>query len=192
MAKTGRFEIVKVVRDGAMSSADFAEGRLVPCLILDCAIRQDVHDLIMIHQHQPPGDVISVWAKILGRKDVVYLGLEFLRPTPAKILIEFELSKHLMTVDGILETNAVMIQSSHFGASVVQTFDKPKILAEVTSEGLPFNWDSICRKEFCSRLRKEGMSKRQAIDAAGKAISESRKLWRTRHIPPRPKSASEK
>ena len=183
MISFGKYKFVRITRDGAMSHPGMVDGRLVPYLILDCSDNQDIHDLIMLHQDQPPGDVISTWVKAIGRNDVVYLELEFTRPTPAKFMIEFDLTKNLMIVDGILETNTVLIQSNHFGDSIVKSHDKPKILLEITSKGLPFNWDKLFRKEFQTRFRKDGLSKKEAIKGAEKAIEESRRWWKLRRSP---------
>jgi hypothetical protein len=69
-----------IVGEGAIGNPDIEHGRLIPVLVVDCADRPDIYELIMLHQGQSPGDVISTWAKNFLNTNFLYLLLEYERP----------------------------------------------------------------------------------------------------------------
>ena len=110
----------------------------------------------------------------------MYLLLEFKRPTPGRLLLEFNLTKHLFLVDGIFQSNAVYLQPNGHGAKVSEGLDKPKILAEICTDGAPFDWNTLLRKWAAKRFRKEGLTRTESKRVSLDFISEGRKMWKFR------------
>ena len=52
---------VRIVWDAAIATTIIGDGRLIPLLIIDASERPDVSELVRIHKHLPPGDVICQW-----------------------------------------------------------------------------------------------------------------------------------
>ena len=171
-------DFATVIGNGAIGSPGVADGRVIPVLILDCVERPDILDIVLFHQDKPPGDVVSIWAKHFFDSSVVYLDLEFKRPTPGKIIIKFDLRKNTLLVDKIFQANAVYIQPSNFGLKVADGINKPKILVEVHTSGAPFNWDSLCDKWTRKRLRQSGFSGKELKTAAIELIKQNRMFSR--------------
>jgi hypothetical protein len=71
---------VPIAGDAAIAQHGMGEGRMIPLLILDTTKRDDIDELIRIHEHLPPGDVNSQWGRIEHRRDrAISLILQFLR-----------------------------------------------------------------------------------------------------------------
>jgi hypothetical protein len=60
--------------------------------------------------------------------------------------------------------------------SLVTTLDKGKILVEVPSKEFKSEWDRIFQKQLRKKFRKEGLSRRDAKNAADGFIKEWRQL----------------
>ena len=180
MAKVRDSELIQIAGNGAVATPSVGDGRLIPYLLLDCQRRFDIHDLILNHQDQPPGDVMSSWAIARFDSNSVFLHLDFKRPTPANFFIQFDLSKHAMLVDGLMQSNVTYIQSNTVAKDVVDGGDKPKILIEIPSDKPPFVWDTLFEKLVRKQFRREGLKRAQAAEAAKMAIAVSRDFWALR------------
>jgi hypothetical protein len=170
-------KFVQVIGEGAIATRNVGEGRMIPYLLLDCAQRNDVHDLIINHDGQPPGDVISTWGSQRFSSKSVFLHLDFKRPTPANLWIQFDLRKHAMLVDGLMQSNAAYIQANTVAASTQEGLEKPKILIELPPAGGPFDWAKLYEKTLRKQFRREGQTRRDAAANAKVAIAVSRQFW---------------
>lgn len=180
MIKVRESEFVQVVGDGAIATPTVGDGRLIPYLLLDCSKRMDVHDVILNHQDLPPGDVVSAWGIARYNSNSVFLHLDFKRPTPAKFYVQFDLGKHAMLVDGLMQANAAYIQANTIATSTVDGINKPKIVIEIPSDGAPFAWDKLFEKLVRKRFKKEGLKRAHAAKSAKIAIAVSREFWAIR------------
>lgn len=178
--KIARVDSVQIVADAAIAVPDVGDGRLIPYLILGCDRRPDIADLIMAHQDQPPGDVVSVWAIARFDHDQIFLHLSFKRPTPGEFYIRFDLHKHGMLIDGIIQSNAAYLQADTVATSAADGIDKPKILIEVPDGGEPFDWEKLLERHVRKRFKKEGLKRADAAQSAKRAIEMSRQFWRLR------------
>lgn len=177
-------DFVQIVGDGMISAPHVGEGRMIPVMILDCQTRPDLYDLIMLHQDQPAGDVTSTWIKSLFSSDFVYLKLEFERPTPALAIIEFNLKKNAILVDGIVQSNSAYIQPNNHGSKVSEGFNRGSVLIEIPSEELPFDWEKLYSKQLKKKFKASGLNGSAALKAAHSAIKASRALWNIRRNNP--------
>ncbi len=70
------------------------------------------HSFCKLQSQVLPGDVGSVWPWRLLDSGHVYLMLDFQRPVPNKITVQFNVSRQGGLVSGILATRAVYLQPS--------------------------------------------------------------------------------
>jgi hypothetical protein len=173
-------EPIQVVGDGAIATPTVGDGRLIPYLLLDSRKRPDLRDLIMNHEDQPPGDVLSAWGIARFDSNFVFLHLMFKRPTPGEFYIEFDLRKHAMLIDGLMQSNATYLQANTVATSMSDGINKPKIIIEIPSDGAPFAWDKLFEKLMRKRFRKEGQKRVEAAKSAKLAIAVSRQFWALR------------
>jgi hypothetical protein len=168
-------DFLPIVADAAMAGP-FADGRMIPVLILDAAGRPEVEELIRVHQHLPPGDVVSAWGGS-GSDDEVVLLLEFERPIRANVNIRFSISRQGGLVDLIVRSGATYLQTGKPGDRLLNTMDSPRILVEVNALGFEPIWERLLMKQM-TRVFRQGtkLSKRQAAEAARQCIDEFREL----------------
>lgn len=165
---------LRIVSDGAIATGVIGDGRLIPVLVLDTTKRRDVDELIRVHQHFGPGDVVCMWGSITGSDDRVCLVLNFTRPTVTTIVLEFDVLKQGGVVDQIVTSHAVYLQSSRDGDHVSTALHRPKILVEVPDTGFFPIWDRILKRRVAMNMRRQGLSRRGAKQAAEQAIN----AWR--------------
>ncbi|MEC4685484.1 MAG: hypothetical protein VST71_07115 [Nitrospirota bacterium] len=171
--------LVKIVADAAVSSQGIIEGKLIPLVILETSNRPDIDEMVRIHQHLPPGDVVSQWGQIEGEKDKIALFLNFQRPAELSIILQFDIVNQGGLVDQILAARTLYIQPGREGDRLATTVDKPKILIEV-SDNFKEEWDRIFLKHIAKDMREKGLGRHQAKQAAQQFIEEWRKLGKFR------------
>lgn len=174
---------IQIVRDGAIAMPDLGDGRLIPVLIIDCDSRRDLYDMVMAHQDMPPGDVTVTWGRKLFSKKNVYLIIEFKKPAITEAIIEFDIAQYGGTADLIINARAFYFQPKDSGARVMEGLDKPKILIEVPYGAKLDDWDFILKNHLVKRFRKQGATKKEAVEAAKDHLEGLRKMsLRDRHI----------
>jgi len=164
-----------VTGDGAISTALWGEGRLIPVVIVDTSGNIDIQNLINVHQHTPPGDVVSTWALRRFDSDNIYLKLEFSRPVSTTTYIPFSLEKYASLVSGIIISRAMYLQPSDSGSCVSEGINKPKILIEISAvlEG----WEKLQKKSLIKKYRHLKHPKNEAIAMADEHIKRMTELW---------------
>lgn len=167
---------VKIVSDGAIAMPEIGDGRLIPVLILDCDLRRDLYDMVMAHQDMPPGDVTVTWARKIFSKKSVYLIIEFKKPAITEAIIEFDIAKYGGTADLIINARAFYFQPKDSGERVMEGLDKPKILIEVSYKAKLDDWDSILNSHLVKRFRKQGATKKEAVEAAKEHLEGMRRI----------------
>lgn len=174
-------QFVRVIGDGAFSDEKIQSGRLIPVLILDCSNRRDIADLIRLHKQTGPGDVVSTWAHERWPGKIIALHLKFLRPIPCEAMIRFDLPKQLSLIDSIIHNHACYLQASDFGPKLSEAFyNVPRILAEIPSGGLPFDWEKEYDNYLIQRFRSDGLDRHAAKAAARAAKATTREFFKFR------------
>lgn len=177
-----QIEPLRVIADGAVQTVDFAEGRLLPVLIIDTTARPDVEEHVRLHQGRIEGDVKTTWCKVPQAE--LALLLELSGPSATKALIGFDLSKQSSLVDHIVQSRGLYLQPGRPGDRVKDTFDKPKIIVEVAASGFDERWDKMFLEAIASRFVSSGLGRKMAKTAAREHIV----TWRqfTKHRIRRP------
>jgi hypothetical protein len=171
---------VAIVADATIASRGTVEGRLIPLLILDTSARPDIVELVRISGTQPPGDVRCQWGQIVGNDDSVSLILSFERPAELFMVLQFEIVRQGILVDQILNSHAVYIQPGKKGDRYITTIDNQRILIEVPDTHFQSEWDRLFLKHLVQDMRKNGLQRQQAKQAARSLIEELRQFGKFR------------
>ena len=149
------------VADAAIAAERFADGRLVPLLILDTTDRPDLEELVRIHEHLSPGDVECQWGA-LDPKEHISLVLLFKRPIESVAILDFDIVKQGILVDQILAAKLLYIQAGQVGDRFYKNPHAPKILVEIPDTGIRDYWDKIFHRHMTKHMRRSGLSRPQA------------------------------
>lgn len=171
---------VPIVSDGAIATHSVGEGRMVPVLVVDCAEKIELRDLIYAHKDSAPGDVNVTWAIPKRDKNKVALLLEFSRPSVLEVLLQFDVKKQGGLVDGILHAHALYLQPTESGIKVVEGLDKGKIIVEIPDTGFMDTWERIYSDSLAKTFKKSGFSKKEAKEAAEQHKGMLREIWSRR------------
>jgi hypothetical protein len=173
-------QVVRVVGDAAIATCSVGHGRLIPLIIIDTTNRPDLTEVIEVQTHFPEGDVIVQWACLPKRRDHIALLLKFQRPTERAAVIEFDIAKQGILVEHILQSKALYIQAGKAGDRLIHDLNRPKMLIEVPDTGIRALWDKLFFDAVVKLMRKDGLSRREAKEAARAAIGEIRELAKFR------------
>jgi hypothetical protein len=167
---------VPIVAEGAIVSAGVADNKLIAIVIIDTTDRPDIDELVRVHEHLPPGDVVVQWGALSGAKDSVALILKFKRPIETVVVLNFDLNAFGGTVDLIISSRALYLQPGRPGEKPSTTFGNPKILAEVPETGFREKWKAIKHDFLVKHFRNSGLTQRDAKSAATHLIEEFGKI----------------
>jgi hypothetical protein len=171
---------VPIVGDAAIAAAPIADGRLIPLLIIDTSDRDDLNELIRIHEHLPPGDVDFQWGVPPGSTDRVALVLSFKKPIETVAILEFDIVAQGILVEQILTAMVLYLQSGRPGDRLKTTPGASRIFVEVSDTGFRKHWDKIFLKRLTKEMKTKGLSNQQAKLAASTAIEEMRAIVQLR------------
>lgn len=172
--KSGAY--IPLIRDGAIANPDIGDGKLIPILILDCSNHPGFLNLVLVHQETPPGDVISRWGYSRFNKRFVELNLKFIKPVELEINIRFDLRTQPAIADSIVQSKSVYLQPNEYGGRVIDGIDKPKIVIEVPPQTKLPKWDSMLLKQIAIKMKKDGIGKKSAKDAAKQHLERIREF----------------
>jgi len=173
-----KLNTVRIIANGAIASKSFADGRIVPVLVVDCENNKELLQLIQMHEDTPPGDVSSIWGKKMFSSRYVFLKLEFLQPMKVLATLKFDLEKQADLVDMIIFARGFFLQPRESGDSVSEGINKPKISIEIPDgTTFPVNWDKLYKSKVVKKFRKKGFLKMEAKAMADEYISRMRDVW---------------
>jgi hypothetical protein len=172
--------LVRIIWDAAIATTIIGDGRLIPLLIIDASERPDVGELVRIHKHLPPGDVICQWGDLDVGDGKIDLFLRFERPAELVLILQFDIVSQGGFVDYILIAKAVYIQPGMQGDRIVTSMDNPRILVEIPDTGFQEEWNRMFHKHIFQDLRRKGLSRKEAKLAATRFIEEWQEFGRFR------------
>lgn len=162
-------ELFSIVDAGAIATEGHGNGRLIPVLYLNYKDNSAFENFIEIHEHFDSGDVDSTWAKDSKDKNLLFLRLDFKRPSSFFIIIKFEMDKHAPIIDNIIAAKGAYLQSKNLlGKPVSQTQEAARVIVEIPTELDVIDWNKTRKKIATKRIRKEGFSKKEAVELADK------------------------
>lgn len=171
---------IPLIRDGAIASSDIGDGRIIPVLILDCSNHPAFLNMVHIHQNTPPGDVVSRWGYSPFNKRFVVLKLNFIKPVELEVGIRFDLRTQPAIADSIVQAKSVYLQPSESGGRVIDGMDKPKIIIEVPPQTKLPKWDSMLLEQIAKRMKRDGIGRKSAKNAAKQYLARIRDITGTR------------
>ena len=133
--------------------------------------------MVHIHQNTPPGDVVSRWAYSPLNKRFVELKLVFKKPVELEIRVRFDLRTQSGIADSIVQAKSVYLQPNESGDRVIDGMDEPKVLIEVPPQTKLPKWDSMLLTQITKRLKKDGVSKKAAKNAAKQHLETIREFF---------------
>lgn len=167
---------VPIVADAAISTKAIGDGRLIPLVILDTTDRPDLDELMRVHEHVRPGDVVSQWATLQDSSARLGLLLSFKKPMEMTVLLAFDIAKQGGLVDQIIRTRGLYIQAGRKGDRFIANPDSPKIIIEIPDMGFSREWDNLFLRATIKRMRQSGLTRREAKEAARLHITNWRKF----------------
>jgi len=170
---------LRIISDAAIATGRVGDGRLIPLLIIDTSDRPDLGELVRVHEHLDPGDVESQWGQLEGLEGKVALILLFKRPIEAAMIFDFDIVKQGGIVDLIVNAKGLYIQPGRDGDRFMTTPDAPRILVEIPETGFRPYWDDILYRSIMKDMRKSGLTRQQAKQAARQHIEEWRRFGST-------------
>ena len=179
---TRKNEILQIIGDGAIATSGLGEGRMVPVVVIDSSQRGDIEELILNHIEGHPGDVMSRWGIRPLFPKLIFLHLEFMRPSKIDFYIPFNIGRHLGLIEGIHISRGLYVQPSSSGKSVSEGMGKAKILVEIPPETKLGKWDQYAHAAATKKFIGTGIPKKEARIAAEKAIKEIRNFWEAAKI----------
>jgi hypothetical protein len=104
----------------------------------------------------------------------IALILSFKRPAELVAILEFEIVKQGCLVEQILIAKGLYLQAGREGDRLSANLDAPKVLVEIPEAGFRRYWDHTFHRQIMRHMRKRGLSRRQAKQAASQCIE----MWR--------------
>ena len=165
---------VKIVSDAAISTRGTVEGKLIPLVIIDTSDRPDIEELVRVHEKQPIGDVGCQWGQLEGEKGKIALYLYFKRPTELVMILQFDIVRQGILVDQAINSKAIYIQPGRDGDRFATTIDSDRIVIEIPDTGFKHEWERLFLKHIALDMRKKGLNRQQAKQAAQDLLYELR------------------
>jgi len=174
--QTLRERPVPIVADAGIAMERRGDGRLIPLVILDTTDRLDLEEFIRIHQYTGPGDADSQWATLEDSSGRVALVLTFKKPMEITAVLVFDPVKQGGLVDQIIHSKGLYIQAGREGDRLIKNPDAPKVIVEIPDTGFAGVWNEIFFRAVVQRMRQEGLTRREAKQAARLYITNWRKF----------------
>ena len=172
--------LLEIVGDGAISSRLFADGRLLPVIIVDCEGHQGMREAIQVHKFQSIGDISSAWGRVSKYPNSVVLFMDLLRPIATSAVVLFDVETQGILVSSILASHGIYLQPLSSGRTVSEGIDNPKIVVEVPEADFDEKWESIYRTAIRRRFRREGLRGKNLTNAVNEFLDQVDSLARAR------------
>jgi hypothetical protein len=171
-------DAVLIVSDATVATRAYADGRLIPLLILDTSKRPDIDAMILAHRDLGPGDATSMWGQRsrFESQPTVRLVMSFSNPSACNIILDFDITSQGGLVDQIIQMEGVYLLGGRPGDRLLTKIDDPKISVEVPSRHFRTEWDRRLRKATFQKYRAMGLSRADAKHATDSFIREWREL----------------
>lgn len=176
-----RYPKYNFIAYGMLSVTKLAEGRLIPCVILDREIAKDVDELCKAHLNCEPGDVVTTWVRpitLLRPKEFI-LKIEFKKPIETIFGIVFNIYNHFALIDAITNSQTLRIETGSLGDKVSQ-LKNADILLEVQRTNFAEYWEKHLIKSVEERYKKNGFEKQKIKKLAKEHIKTMRDVFKIR------------
>jgi len=151
------------------------DGKLIPLVVIETNERPDIDSLFASYNPETVGDVAIQW----GRRDgaaqgTVTLNIQFIAPVKQLLMLDFEIVRQGLVVDGILRTRELYLQGIRSGDAETQV-RSPKVRVVVPDTNFDGIWEELLIEKLAQRSKALGASDHHARFLAQESI----RRWRT-------------
>ena len=152
------------------------DGKLIPLVVVDTNERPDIDSLFASYTPETVGDVAIQWGRRDGApKGTVTLNIQFIAPVKQFLMLDFEIVRQGLVVDGILRTRELYLQGIRSGGEADTQAPSPKVRVVVPDTKFDGIWEELLIAELVQRSKALGASD----DHARFLAEESIRRWRT-------------
>lgn len=181
---TNKLPIYQVQEDGLISIFQFGEGRLIPAVVLNNSNGKELKQFLIDHVSTiEEGDVTTQWATPISqffKPKVWLLHVKFHKPRIFEFYIELPLEKHPALIDAIFQSRGLHIRHGYKGDKISKGPHENTITMEIPDHNRDEAWNATLREIFRSRLRKQGIPKKDLTQQVEKKIASIRELLHMR------------
>lgn len=134
--------IYNINEEGLFASRDYADGRLIPSIVISSKEDDYIKEIIKLHSNISMGDVEVQWGGILSslfNTDRWVLNIRFYKPIDYNFSIVFSLKNHYSIIDAIFQSKGLRIAYGHKGEKVSQVSNH--IIIEIPDTGIGLKWE---------------------------------------------------
>ena len=173
--------VYTVQENGLVSVPEWAEGRLIPAVVLNCkAGGIELKDFLSAHvSSSEPGDATTQWAqpvKIFSKTKYWLLTVQFHKPREFSFIIEFTLNDHPALIDAIFQSRGLYILYGFPGDKISKRTNEDMVLMEIPDLSQDKQWNLTLKEIIKTRFRKQGVDKRNINSWVDKRIKEMREI----------------
>lgn len=154
-----------------------SKNKIMPIIYLGIENDSVFSGAVSLHKNQSVGDVDSQWmfySRLV--KNHIILHLDFQSPLKHDLYIEFDLRKHAMSVDCIMQCKCALLHEGNKSSD----FDPLKgLIVEINAQPIERNWEKLLLKHRAKSVRsnKPEISKKEAIILARRSIDNGRSFY---------------
>lgn len=151
------------------------DARLVPLVVIDTRERPDLDSLFASYAPETVGKVAIQWGRRDGApKGTVTLHIHFIAPVKQLLMLDFEIVRHGVLVDGILRARELYLQGTQSGDADTQ-LQSNKVRVVVPNTQFDGIWEELLIDELVQRSKALGATDLHARFLAQESI----RRWRT-------------
>lgn len=154
-------DVVEMVSDGIIYTANIANGKAIPLVILNTINHINIEQSITLHVGIKTGHVRTLWGKSKDNRKII-LNINIVEPSPSKFAIIFDILKQSGLVDIIIQSQLLLIQPGKPGDRLKTTMNNPRLLIEVPSSHFFNEWLRIYTKAYIKHFKNLGYDKKTA------------------------------
>jgi hypothetical protein len=179
--KVEKFNVYQFIADGMISISALGEGRPILCVILDKTKASEVGELCKMHTDRTPGDVETTWVRDITplRPQHVILKIQFKNPIDLTFGISFNIDRHYMLIDGIIQSQMLILEVGQVGDKV-SDMKNESILIEVQRMRFCGDWQSYLERSLRKKFKTVGVPKSQIKQRISDEITAMRNLFKFR------------
>jgi hypothetical protein len=178
---TEKYPKYPIIADGMMSLSSIGEGRLIPCIMLDKSVANEVDELGKIHETSPPGDSETTWTRAItfSKPKELVLKIKFTSPMELTFGIIFNIHKYANLIDGIFCSQSLHLETGLVGDKIL-SLKNNGILIEVPKTNFEKPWEEFYFNAIKDNYKRQGVPKSQIKQLVKEHIKSTREIWNIR------------
>ena len=163
--------IYNINEEGLFASRDYADGRLIPSIVISSKEDDYIKEIIKLHSNISMGDVEVQWGGTLSslfNADRWILNIRFYKP----------LKNHYSIIDAIFQSKGLRIAYGHKGEKVSQVSDH--IIIEIPDTGISPKWEKTLSRIIKNKMRRLKIPRKELGKATQEQINKMREILNIR------------